>query len=175
MKATLHKIIKHIKTALPWAWRFLIRAARYPTGRRLLALAIVAAATALGLNWPFEKVQEALNMLMSGIGIDGTVSLETVIGGVFAIILGDGMFRSNDSIADAKRYVLPNRIYIADIADPAPSLCMQVIEGANQKVAYYELRDGELYAVAESGAARNRTAVMTKPEQALFEHLKARL
>ena len=180
MKATIQNIIKYIKSSLPWAWKFLIRAARYPTGRRLLALAIVAAASALGLNWPFEQVQEAVNIVIQGIGVDGTVSLEAIIGGVGGAILMDGMFRANDTAKDAKRLVMPNRMYVADMADPAPSVTTKIIEGANRKVAYYEIRDGVLYAVAEDGASRDLSMCMRESSAAgskllaIYEYLKAR-
>lgn len=175
MKATVQKIIQYIKSSLPWAWKFIIRAARYPTGRRLLALAIVAAASALGLNWPFEKVQEAVNMIMQGIGADGTVSLEAIIGGVGGVILMDGMLRANDTMKDAKRLVMPYRMYVADMPDPAPSIVTKIIEGQNRKVAYYEIRSGELYAVAEDGAVRNLANAMRPPDTAIYEYLKARM
>lgn len=173
MKTIAAKIIAYLKSSLPWAWKFIIRAAKYPTGQRLLAIAIVAAAAALGLDWPFERVQDAIAMATQRIGADGTVSLEVVIGGIIGGILADGMFRANDKIADVKRIIAPKRMYVRDMADPPPSMLTKVMEGASRKVSYYEVTDGALICVAEDGARRDVTAVMTEMEQQLRDYLQA--
>lgn len=176
IKEITSKILQYLKTVWVWLPKLIFAVLKMPTGRRILAAALVAGLAALGVKAPFEVVQAAITEVAGWVGVDGLhVTLEQIVTLILSIVLAEGTLRANDTVQDWKLAAMPGRISMQDIrttfGEPLPSMVAKVIDGQTRLTDYYEVdKAGNLFVGTQDGK-RERLQTIRPVEEQIRQYL----